>query len=141
MKIMSKTIYMILFMVLFMAAPAYADIFVIVNPGNTVSSLSLSELKSIYLMKKRTWNTGRSIAPVYLVDQAARFSFSEKVFGQKPNWIEKYYLKRSLTGKGQPPKTVATDKDVVSYVSSNRDAIGYVLSTDSSVKIVLTIKD
>ena len=42
--------------------PAFAEgIVAIVNAANDVSDLSLSDLKSIYLMKKKKWSNGRDI--------------------------------------------------------------------------------
>ena len=42
--------------------PAFAEgIVAIVNAGNDVSEISLSDLKKIYLMKKKTWPNGRDI--------------------------------------------------------------------------------
>ena len=48
---------------LFAAGPsAFAEgIVAIVNAGNDVSEISLSDLKKIYLMKKKTWPNGRDI--------------------------------------------------------------------------------
>lgn len=44
------------------AVPVFAEgIVAIVNAANDVSDLSLSDLKSIYLMKKKKWSNGRDI--------------------------------------------------------------------------------
>ncbi len=43
-------------------SPAFADgIVAIVNADNDISEISLSDLKKIYLMKKKTWPNGRAI--------------------------------------------------------------------------------
>lgn len=119
------------------AAPAFAGYEVIVNTGNPISEISTKELKRIYKMKKTAWDAGGSIQAVNLRENdAVRGEFSQNVLGKSPKEMEAFYLKRALSGKGQPPKSLVTEQDVISFVSSNTGAIGYVSKSGGSVKTI-----
>ena len=129
----------VLFLVftVFIIAPAFAGSVVIVNSSNSVSEISAKDLKNIYRLKKTNWGGGSAIRPVNLKSgNNVRAEFSQKILGKSPKEMESYYLKRALSGKGQPPKTVETEQDVIKYVSSEKGAIGYVSQGDSSVKTI-----
>jgi len=133
---MKKFLTLSLIMVVF-AAPAFAGFEVIVNRGNPISEISKKELKRIYKMKKTVWDAGGSIQPVNLrEDDAVRGEFSQSVLGKSSREMEAFYLKRALSGKGQPPKYLVTEQDVISFVSSNTGAIGYVSKGNGSVKTI-----
>lgn len=137
---MKKCLSLILIFCFLIITLAFAESVIIVNSENPVSEVSKKDLKNIYRMKKSTWGGGSAILPVNLkINNEVRKDFSEEILGKKPKTMEKYYLKRALSGKGQPPETVETEKDVIKYVSSNKGAIGYVSISDSSVKII-TVK-
>lgn len=121
----------------FSVAPALAETIIIVNPANPVSEISAKELKAIYKMKKSNWDSGEAILAVNLAPgNAVREEFSNKYLGKNTKKMEEYYLKRALSGKGQPPKSFATEKEIISFVASNTGAIGYVSAADGSVKTV-----
>ncbi len=116
------------------AAPAFAGYEVIVNPGNPISEISSKELKNIFKMKKTAWDAGGNIEPVNLRESdAVRGEFSQSVLGKSPKAMEAFYLKRALSGKGQPPKSLVTEQDIISFVTSNTGAIGYVSKGSGSV--------
>ena len=135
---MKKYLITFLIFTFLIIAPAFAEQVIIVNSDNLISEISKKDLKNIYRMKKRNWAGGSVIQPVNLkIDNEVRKDFSEKILGKKPKEMERYYLKRALSGKGQPPKILETEEDVIKFVSWNKNAIGYVSSADSSVKIVI----
>jgi len=117
---------------------ALAGYKVIVNPGNRISEISKKDLKRIYKMRKKKWDEGGgTIMPVNLRESnSVRKEFSKEVMGRSVKKMAAYYLKRALAGKGQPPKTMKTEKDVIDFVSSNTNAIGYVSSAAGSVKVI-----
>ncbi len=129
---------MFFFALLFVATTlALAEYKVIVNHGNPVSEISKKDLSRIYKMRKKRWDEGNSIMPVNLKgNSSVRKEFSKKVMGRSVKEVEAFYLKRALSGKGQPPKTMKTEKDVIDFVSSNIGAIGYVSKGGGSVKTI-----
>ncbi len=67
--------------------------------------------------------------------------FTEKVTKKKLGKYKAYWSKMIFSGKAVPPKELANDAAVKSFVSSNPNAVGYIdaASVDSSVKVLLRI--
>ncbi len=136
-QIISLGITLLLF--LGAAGPSIAGVVVIVNPQNSVSSLSSKDLRNIYRLKKTTWASGEKIEAVNLDKKdPVREKFSEAILKKDPAAMEKFYLKRALAGKGQPPKVLSSSTAVKDFVGSNKNAIGYIdaKDADDSVKIL-----
>jgi hypothetical protein len=75
--------------------PAFAEgIVAIVNAGNDVSEISLSDLKKIYLMKKKKWPNGRDIMvwlpPSGGAEMDALLANVLKIYDEAD--LKKYYL-------------------------------------------------
>lgn len=114
------------------AEPSYV---IVINRENPVNEITTADLKAIFRQKKTVWPWGGAIKPVNQKEySAARKTFTKEIFSKDPSTMEAYYLKRALSGKGQPPRTLKTDKDVLNYIASKKGAIGYVTKTDSTVK-------
>ncbi len=122
---------------------AFPDIVVIVNPASGVNSLSLGEAKKIFLIKKKNFPNGEKAKPVEQAEgSATRDIFNNKVLKKNNLQYKAYWSKIIFSGKGIPPKSMADDATVKTFVAATIGAIGYVDSglVDSSVKVVLTIK-
>lgn len=118
------------------ACPAFADIAVIVHPGNA-AEVNLDELNRLY--------TGRSstLTAVNLSEGLAiRAEFDEKGAGRASAQLKAYWSKLVFTGKGTPPAELSSEAAMLAHVAANPDSIGYVdaASVDDSVKVVLTIE-
>ena len=89
------------------SAEAAGDpIVVIVNASNPVDSLSLAELKKLFLSDRSRWDTGKAVAPVMLAPGAPeRVSFLKTVCGMNDAELGKYFMQAAFTGKSAtPPK-------------------------------------
>ncbi len=116
-----------------------AEVVVIVNPQNTVSDLSAKELADMYKLDKTTWDSGGKIEVVNLKEaDAIRKTFSEAILKKSSSDVERLYLKRALSGKGQPPKVLGSSSEVKDFVKSNNNSIGYIdiKDADGSVKVL-----
>jgi len=120
-------------------AENFSEIAVIVNPQNPVSAISSKDLKNIYKLKKTTWPTGKKIEAVNLKKKnSIRKKFSDIILKKNSSRMDKFYLKQALSGKGQPPRVLASSNDVKDFVRYNENAIGYIdiKDVDSSVKVL-----
>jgi ABC-type phosphate transport system substrate-binding protein len=100
---------------------------VIVNAGNPVSSLSVSEVSELFLKKACNWPDGTKAAPVDFVEGSpVHESFSKGVLGKNPSAVKAYWQKMIFAGREVPPPEKATPEDVVGYVRANPGGIGYV---------------
>jgi len=116
---------------------ALADIAVIANTNSASSSLSIKDVKKIFLGK----NT--SMTPVDQPDgNATRNVFYQKAAKKNESQMKAYWSKMIFSGKAIPPETSANDASVITWVTNNKNGIGYIdsASVDDSVKILLTIK-
>lgn len=57
-----------------------------------------------------------------------RIAFSRIVLKKTAEEMERLYLKNALSGKGQPPKTVKTEKELLEFVRKNKQAMAYIRS-------------
>jgi ABC-type phosphate transport system substrate-binding protein len=107
-------------------------IVVIVNNANPVESLSLGELKKLFLGDRSRWDTGKAVAPIMLGPGAPeRTSFLKIVCGMSDADLSKYFLQAAFTGKSAtPPKEVGSAAAVKSFVAGSPGAIGFVKAGD-----------
>jgi ABC-type phosphate transport system substrate-binding protein len=110
-----------------MAASVQAgDVKVIANSSVKAEGVSQDELKGVFLSTKTSLSDGSHVEPVLLKSGAAHEAFLKEYVGKTGNALETYYRSLVFTGKGSMPKTLASDAEVVDYVSKTKGAIGYV---------------
>lgn len=115
---------------------AKADVVIVVHPSMN-ETISMDDISRVY--------TGRSsiLEPINLIDSnPLRSTFDEKALGRSSSQVKAHWSKLVFTGKGTPPKELASDSDVLAFVAENEFAIGYLHSAkvDDSVKVIHTIK-
>ncbi len=118
---------------------ANAEIAIIVHPSNN-NAVDEAALSKIYLGREKSFADGSSVIPMSLVENSpASNEFNEKVIKKSSSQLKAYWSKLVFTGKGTPPKEVATDEEMVKLVAGNPSLIGYVdaAKVDASVKVVL----
>ncbi|MCG7561555.1 phosphate ABC transporter substrate-binding protein [Pseudoalteromonas sp. McH1-42] len=111
---------------------------VVVHPSNT-ATLDKNQIEQIFLGKLKTFNGAGKAVPVSQSDtSAASEEFYSKVIGRSASQLKAYWSKLLFTGKGQPPKKLANDQEVLEMVSSDASIIGYVTSgsADDSVRVI-----
>ena len=117
---------------------AYSEIAVVVNVNND-SELSKSDIKKIYLAKKRTFPNS---SPVVMLDQPSgskiKKEFGKELLGKDQRRLKAYWSRLIFTGKATPPEEMASDEEIKKFVALNPDAIGYIdaQSVDNSVKVI-----
>lgn len=110
---------------------------VIVNSENTTNVLSQSEVKLIYLRKitKRWSSIHKNIVPVDRKGMPeAKKVFLDKILGMSEDDLERYYAEREYQYAEMPPVEVASDAEVIEFVSKNIGAIGYVSASSVSAE-------
>ena len=113
---------------------------VIANASVKENSISVEELRGIYLLQRTTLKSGSRVAPVLQKGGTAHEAFAREYLGRDAEEIRIYYQGLVFTGKGSMPKEFHSDAEVVAYVSSRGGAIGYVSSeTDTQGVKVLTV--
>lgn len=114
-----------------------ADVKVIANPSVSTSSVSSDDLKDVYLENKDSLG-GAHVQPVLLKSGAAHEAFLRQYLGKSDSLLQTYYRSLVFTGKGEMPKALGSDAEVVAYVAKTKGAVGYV-SAGTSTEGVKTL--
>ena len=122
------------------AASTEEAVVIIANKNVPDSSLSIEEVKRIFLAKKRLWRNGSKIEFVTLKGCAAHDVFLKSYLEKTPSQYYSYFKNLVFTGKGKALRTFSTEAELVKYVSGTDGAIGYVSSGTNtrSAKVITT---
>lgn len=100
---------------------------VVVNEANIVSSLSLDELKRLFMRQTLRWIDGRTVIPLDLeADSPLREQFSQQVLQRSTTQVKAYWQTQVFSGRGTPPMEAPAEEMVLQFIRGNPGAIGYV---------------
>jgi ABC-type phosphate transport system substrate-binding protein len=112
---------------------------VIVNKANPVQTLSVAELRRIFMKQTRMWPHAESIVPVdWDATSPLRESFSKQVMARSVREMADYWVQQSVTQGLAPPSTQRSTRALLRFVASVAGAIGYVPvgEADDTVAII-----
>jgi TonB family protein len=121
------------------AHPLPSEIKVIANRSVSADSITMAELKQVYLEQTRLLDDGSHVEPVMeRGGGATNATFLKDFLKINDDALQSYYRTLVFTGRGSMPKALGSDSEVVAYVLKTRGAIGYVnVSADvDGVKIL-----
>lgn len=116
----------------------FAEVAVIVHPSNN-NALDAATVSKIYLGREKSFADGQSVVPMALEETApSSASFNDVVLKKSASQLKAYWSKLVFTGKGTPPKELASEDEMLKLVASNPNLIGFVDASkvDASVKVV-----
>src|SRR4051812_32181106 len=118
------------------AAPAFAELVIVVNPQNPATRMFPSQAAQFFL--------GGSVlfTPVEQPESSPiRAEFYKKVLEKEPAQVQAIWSKIVFTAKGKPPKEYKSSAEVKKAVSENVHAIGYIekSAVDDTVKVIATV--
>lgn len=123
-----------------LANKCLADVSIIVHPSDS-STASERDIRQVFLGRSTSLPGGQKVSPVNLPEgHPAREEFNEKVLKKSDGQLKAYWSGRIFTGKGLPPKELASDENIIHVVSSFPGCIGYI-STESvtdAVKVLIS---
>lgn len=117
------------------AAPALAEVVVVVNPQNPATSMSNEQVAQFFLGKST------SLTPIDQPEGAPlRAEFYKKVTDKEPAQAKALWSKLVFTGKATQPKEVPGSAEAKKIVAADPKAIAYIdkSALDATVKAVLT---
>lgn len=109
-----------------------SDVKIIGNVSVRADSISPSEIKSVFLLQRRTLKDGSAVVPVLEKSGAAHETFLRHYLDRGSEEIRTYYQGLVFTGKGSMPKELNSDAEVVAYVAKTKGTIGYVSGSAST---------
>ena len=117
---------------------AAEELVVIANPGVSLESIATKDLQRIYLGKKTLWPDGSSIVTVMPKDGTVHDRFIEDYLDRSVQRFATYWRQMVFTGKGVPPRSFATEADLVAFVAATPGTVGFAsdVADTSGVKVL-----
>ena len=125
-----------------LCAAAQAEVAIVVNSSVSVASITPDVAAEIFLGKLDSLPNGTKMVPIDQEDaQSVRTEFYTKVVKKDAAQLNAYWSRLIFTGKGEPPKKVADNAEVLALVAANPNIIGYVdaAAVNGSVKVLLRV--
>lgn len=118
-----------------------AAVVIITNPATPIEEISAEDLKGIFLRTKLSVKGAAHVEPVVEKSGAAHAAFLKSYLGKTDSALQTYYRSLVFSGQGLMPTALASDAEVVAFVSKTRGAIGYVdVSADLANVKALRVK-
>jgi ABC-type phosphate transport system substrate-binding protein len=117
-----------------------ADVVAVVSSKSPITTLSKNQVMNIFLGKTTRFPDGSSAVPIDQSEgSAARDEFYSRFAEMSPAQVKAFWAKIIFTGRGQPPKSVATSLEAKQALIASPNAISYIDQSlvDSSVRVVL----
>lgn len=114
---------------------------VVVGAKSPATSLSKDQVAALFLGKSTQLpGAGNPVLYDHVETAEIRQQFYAKVTDKTPSQVKAVWSRLVFSGKGSPPKEVASSADVKKAVNGNPDAVGYIekSAVDSSVKVVFS---
>jgi ABC-type phosphate transport system substrate-binding protein len=111
---------------LVLSTAAFAEPIVIVNENVAIQDLSEADAAKIFLGKKKSWDSGGGIVAATLEGGAVHDAFIQQVVKKSNAQFATYWKKLVFTGRGQAPKSFASEADLAAFVARTPGAIGYI---------------
>jgi ABC-type phosphate transport system substrate-binding protein len=123
------------------AHSAFAQVVVVVSARSTVQPLTQQQIADIFMGKANRLPDGPTVVPI---DQAEDSAIREKFYflatGKSPAQMKAYWSKIIFTGRGQPPRQVASAGEIKKQVAADANLIAYLdaAAVDSSLRVVFS---
>lgn len=123
---MKNILIYLCFLFPFVLGSADAEVLIITNKNVVETTLSVADIKEIFLGKKVLWSDNTSINLVTLGDENIHKEFLKTYISKTKSQFRIYWQKMFFTGMGLVPKKMGSVEEMVNFVSSTGGAIGYI---------------
>lgn len=104
-----------------------SELALIVNPANSNTEITKTELVAIYMGKMTNFANSGAIKPVDYTDaDDIKKNFYIKILEKDIEKMKRYWVKRIFSGQGSPPKALEKPSEVLDFVAKNEGGIGYI---------------
>lgn len=134
---MMKTL--LLMIALMCSGLAQAEILVIVNAQNSVTTLEKKQVVDLFMGRVSAFPNGQSAETLDLkTGTPLRAHFYKTLTGKNEAQVDAYWATLIFAGRMSPPKQLADEQTLIAEVASNTEAIAYVTrqALPKNVKIV-----
>ncbi len=124
------------------ATPATAQVAVIAHKDVPSDSLSKADLLDLYTGDVQSWNGQMDVVVFDLKPRGPVRDTFYSYLGKTSSRMRSIWLKRKLSGEGDPPESFETEEALLERVTSTPGAIGFMLKSkvNGDVKILAEIE-
>ena len=120
-----------------------AQIVIIAHKSVPVNDISDAQTLDFYTGDIREWKNGK---PIIVFDLKEKGDVKETFYtflGKTTSRMKSIWMKRMLSGEGDPPEALATEEEMLTRVSATPGAIGFLNKNivNDKVKVLAVIKN
>lgn len=136
-----KKFFLMLALLLTSYVISNAQVVIIANKSVNVSKINIATLINIYQLEQ-TELGGAKVQLFDLNEESGAKQAFYSALGKPASEYKKIWMKKKLTGNGNPPKPVSNEDEMVNKVANTPGAIGFVSASkvNGNVKVILEIK-
>lgn len=115
-----------------------AEKFVLVtNPKSPISKLTQTEIRMIYLKKRRFWGEMKLVTLNLPPHNHLRKRFEHEILNMNASQLDTYWIKQHYRGY-RPPYRVESVESMILFIKKVEGAIGYIpiSNVDTGLKII-----
>ena len=138
-----KIIFAALFCITFWTSGALTQVAVIAHKSVPVDTIKKSELMDFYTGDIQKWSDEQFIVVFDLKPKGEVREAFYKFLGKSSSRMKSIWLKKMLSGEGEPPEFMKSEEELLKKVASTPGAIGYVnqAKVSEEVKILLAVNE
>lgn len=104
---------------------------IIVNTANPVKTVTVVELRRMFMKQSRMWPYAEPIVPVdWDATSDLRQEFSQRVLNRSVRQMADFWVQQSMTQGITPPSTQRSAKAILRFVASVPGAVSYMRPAD-----------
>lgn len=120
-----------------------AQVAIIANKAVPINEIKKTELLDFYTGDIKKWDNQ---IPVIVFDLKLKSAVKDTFYnflGKSPSRMKSIWLKKMLSGEGEPPKALESEEDMLKRVAETLGAIGFVnkAKINGEVKTLLIIEE
>ena len=136
-----KILYYLLFLTIIISS-GQAQVAVIANKSVESDKISKTKLLDFYTGEVKNWDNGDK---VFVFDLKSKGELKEtfyKYLGKSPSRMKSIWMKRMLSGDGDPPPASESEDEMLKKVEKTKGAIGFINyeSVNNAVKVLTIIE-
>lgn len=115
------------------------EVVAVVSAKSPIGALNAGQVADIFLGKTNRFPDGSQAMPIdQNEDSPAREKFYASYTGKSPAQVKAHWSKIIFTGRGQPPRQVATSVEAKKMLMENPNAIAYIDQglVDATVRVL-----
>ena len=137
-----KGIIVTFLILIFWGTDETGQVAVIANKSVPVDKITRSQLLDFYTRDIRLWENDRPIVVLDLKPKTKIKKEFYKLLGKSTSRMKSIWMKKLLSGEGDPPEALKSEEAVLKKVASTPGAIGYVSQSvvTKEVKVLIIVK-